>query len=204
MDNPVRKMVQLDPRMLAVIRQISQSTGLDPDQVIHLALFDMGRRLGLIKATSVSMAPPEGIDLLDAVEPEPQPGLRPGRPSVPPQPAARPAAPPTARPAARPAGRPGPAREILYVQVDDGPLVAIRKDVFLIGRGSKCDHVIPHRSVSREHAVITRERAGWFVEDLNSANGTWLDGETITKHKLETDDEILISSHRLRFTLRPG
>ncbi len=200
MDNPVRKSVQLDPRMLALIRQIGQNTGLDPDQVIHLGLFELGRRMGLIKLTPVSMAPPPGVDLIDAeAEPEPPPAVRPGRPSIAPQPA-----PPT-RPA--PAGRPS-ARQggelLLLLQVDDGPLISVRKDVFLIGRGSKCDHVIQHRSVSREHAVITRERAGWFIEDLNSANGTWLDGEQITKHKLRQGDEILISNHRMRFTVRPG
>ncbi|HOX45790.1 MAG TPA: FHA domain-containing protein [Myxococcota bacterium] len=197
MDNPVRKSVQLDPRMLAIIRQIGQTSGLDPDQVIHLALFDLGRRMGLIKVTPVSMAPPSGVDLLDEAEPEPPPAARPGRPSVAPQLAPA----PVARPASRPAARPG-GGDLLLLQVDDGPLISVRKDIFLIGRGSKCDHVIQHRSVSREHAVVTRERNGWFIEDLNSANGTWLDGEQITKHRLSQGDEILISNHRLRFTVR--
>jgi hypothetical protein len=201
MDNPVRKSVQLDPRMLAIIRQIGQSSGLDPDQVIHLALYDMGRRMGLIKVTPVSMAPPAGVDLLDEAEPDPPPVFRPGRPSIAPQPAPQLA--PAARPAARPVTRQAGA-DILLLQVDDGPLISVRKDIFLIGRGSKCDHVIQHRSVSREHAVITRERNGWFIEDLNSANGTWLDGEQITKHRLSQGDEILISNHRLRFTVRAG
>jgi pSer/pThr/pTyr-binding forkhead associated (FHA) protein len=74
--------------------------------------------------------------------------------------------------------------------------------VFLIGRGSKCDLVLPHRSISREHAVITKERNGWFIEDLNSANGTWLDNEQIGKHKIANGDEVHISNHLLRFAFR--
>jgi pSer/pThr/pTyr-binding forkhead associated (FHA) protein len=97
------------------------------------------------------------------------------------------------------------AREdVLYYQVDDGELSPIRKDVFLIGRGSKCDLVLPHRSISREHAVITKERGGWFIEDLNSANGTWLDSEQVGKHKIAGGDIIHISNHGLTFTIRPG
>jgi pSer/pThr/pTyr-binding forkhead associated (FHA) protein len=88
------------------------------------------------------------------------------------------------------------------MQIDKNAPVPIRKDVFLIGRGSKCDYIIEHRSVSREHAVITRERNGWFIEDLNSANGTWLEGEQISKHRIENGDEIQISNLTLRFSLR--
>ena len=95
-------------------------------------------------------------------------------------------------------------QEVLYVQVDEGEMVPIRKEVFLIGRGSKCDLVLPHRSVSREHAVITKERGGWFVEDLNSANGTWLDNEQIGKHKISGGDVVQVANHAFTFAFRPG
>jgi len=195
MDNPVRKMVQLNPRLLSVLKQLSRDTGLEPDQVINLALFELGRKLGLVKVAARDVAAPAGVDLLDEVEPAPPP-RRP--PAASPQPH-RPSRPTGAQPQA--AKKP---RDVLFIQMDDGPMVPIRKNVFLIGRGSKCDQIIQHRSVSREHAVITRERNGWFIEDLNSANGTWLDGDQITKHKIAGGEEFTISNHVLQVTIRAG
>lgn len=192
MDNPVRKMVQLNPRLLSVLKQLSRDTGLEPDQVINLALYELGRKLGLVKVAAQSVPPPAGVDLLDEVEPAPPP-----RKAPPAQPR-RPSRPVDDRPPA-PVKKP---KDVLFVQMDDGPLVPIRKNVFLIGRGSKCDQIIQHRSVSREHAVITRERTGWFIEDLNSANGTWLDGDQISKHKISGGEEFTISSHVLQVTIR--
>ena len=198
MDNPVRKMVQFHPKLLAVLKALSKDTGLEPDQLINLALYEMGLRLGHIKAPARDMRTPAGVNLFDEAEPDappsakPKPNPKPPRPAPPPKPA-RPNRPPAKV-----------HKDILYLQVDDGPLTPVRKNVFLIGRGSKCDHIIHHRSVSREHAVITRERNGWFIEDLNSANGTWLDGDQISKHKLGGGEEITISNHVLRMNIRAG
>lgn len=195
MQNPVRKMVQFDQQLLTVLKQICKDTGLEPDAVVNLALFDLGRKMGFIKISPRKVASPEGVDLLDEVEPEPSP---PRRREPAPQPAKKPA----------PGRKPAPDRrkrsDVLHFQVDDGPVTPIRKDVFLIGRGSKCDFIIQHRSVSREHAVITLERSGWFIEDLNSANGTWLDGDQISKYRIRGGEEVQISNHNFEFSIRPG
>lgn len=194
MDNPVRKMVLLNPRLLAILKQISRDTGLEPDDVINLALYELGRNLGHIKSEPRKVPPPIGVDLLDEVEPSSPPRRPPqGRQAKAPQ--SRPPRPPHAQ---------KQAKDTLFIQLDDGPLVPVRKKVFLIGRGSKCDHIIHHRSVSREHVVITKERNGWFIEDLNSANGTWLEGEQITKHKIAGGEEFNISNHVLCVSIRAG
>ncbi len=197
MDNPVRKMVQFDPKLLSVLKQLSKDTGLETDQLVNLAMYELGKKLGRIKVNAVEVPSPVGFDLLDEAEPAPPPG-RAGRPAA----SRRPARPSSAPGKAK--TRPKQPRDVLYLQIDDGPFTPIRKNVFLIGRGSKCDHVIHHRSISREHAVITRERTGWFIEDLNSANGTWVDGEQISKLKIKGGEEIAISSHTLRMNFRAG
>jgi pSer/pThr/pTyr-binding forkhead associated (FHA) protein len=48
-----------------------------------------------------------------------------------------------------------------------------------IGRAIECDIVITSKSISRENTRIHREGRRWFVEDLSSTNGTYLNGERI-------------------------
>jgi pSer/pThr/pTyr-binding forkhead associated (FHA) protein len=48
-----------------------------------------------------------------------------------------------------------------------------------VGRSVECDVVIASKSVSREHSRLRREGRRWFVEDLGSTNGTYLNGERV-------------------------
>jgi len=48
-----------------------------------------------------------------------------------------------------------------------------------VGRAVECDVVIASKSVSREHTRLRREGRRWFVEDLGSTNGTYLNGERV-------------------------
>lgn len=71
---------------------------------------------------------------------------------------------------------------------------SVEKDVFVIGRGGECELVLPERQVSREHIRIYRDGKEYFLEDLKSKNGTWvndvqIEGDTIL---LRDGDEINI------------
>ena len=48
-----------------------------------------------------------------------------------------------------------------------------------IGRAVECDIVIASKNISRENTRIRRDGRRWLVEDLNSTNGTYLNGERI-------------------------
>ncbi len=68
---------------------------------------------------------------------------------------------------------------------------ALESEAVIIGRDDTCDVIIPERQISRQHIRITRAEKNFFIEDLDSRNGTWvndqrLEGET----ELHDGDEI--------------
>ncbi len=71
-----------------------------------------------------------------------------------------------------------------------------------IGRMNDCEVVIKDGHSSRRHAVIYRCCGDYFVRDLNTRNGTLVNGERITTRRLHFDDDILIGLTRVK--LREG
>jgi pSer/pThr/pTyr-binding forkhead associated (FHA) protein len=71
----------------------------------------------------------------------------------------------------------------------------IRDDQLVIGRGGECDLVLPERQVSREHIRIFREGNLYYLTDLDSKNGTWVNGKQVkdTTVPLKDGDEIQIA-----------
>jgi hypothetical protein len=57
-----------------------------------------------------------------------------------------------------------------------GASFPIERPVCSIGRGPQCDVRIRDDSISMTHATLLRKGASWFVVDLRSANGTFVDG----------------------------
>ena len=48
-----------------------------------------------------------------------------------------------------------------------------------LGRALECEVVVASKDVSREHARLRNEGRRWFLEDLGSTNGTFLNGERV-------------------------
>jgi len=70
----------------------------------------------------------------------------------------------------------------------------IDKEVIVIGREDDCDVVIPERRVSRHHAEIRWRDGQYYLRDLRSKNGTYLNGrEVIEPVPLQDGDEIQIA-----------
>ncbi|MDJ0764587.1 MAG: ATP-binding cassette domain-containing protein [Myxococcota bacterium] len=68
-----------------------------------------------------------------------------------------------------------------------------------IGRAHENDHVIDHPLVSKHHARLTAEGDGYLLEDLESANGTFVNGEKITAPvKIGRGDTFQIGPTRMR------
>jgi hypothetical protein len=75
-----------------------------------------------------------------------------------------------------------------------GRRIFIDGPVLLIGRDDTCDLVIPERQVSRYHASISIERDQYLLRDLDSKNGTFVNGREVEDaHALQDGDEIQIA-----------
>jgi ABC-type multidrug transport system ATPase subunit len=70
--------------------------------------------------------------------------------------------------------------------------IAIEKSLITIGRSSENDLVLNNIKVSRKHARLEKTGNEWFIEDLKSSNGTFLNGKKIERAKLSAKDVITI------------
>ena len=74
-----------------------------------------------------------------------------------------------------------------------GQLFALEGDSCVLGRHPDCNVVLDVRAVSREHARLVKVDETFFVEDLKSRNGTFLNDERVTgQRELREDDQIKI------------
>lgn len=71
----------------------------------------------------------------------------------------------------------------------------------LIGRSPASHLCVTDDSISREHAVVLFEGGDFLVEDLQSTNGTRVNGKRVRSTRLSDGDEIQIGQTRLRFAL---
>ncbi|HEX2927002.1 MAG TPA: FHA domain-containing protein [Ruminiclostridium sp.] len=74
----------------------------------------------------------------------------------------------------------------------EGEIVPIGNKL-TIGRNRNNQMVLPSRAVSNFHAKIYFEDGRYMVEDLDSTNGTYVNGSRIDKKSLQPGDEIRIS-----------
>lgn len=73
---------------------------------------------------------------------------------------------------------------------------------YVIGSERNCDGCIPSTTVSRRHARITVKEDVYFIEDLNSSNGTYVGGEMLGyKHKvsLQKNEIVIFADEKFRF-----
>jgi serine/threonine protein kinase len=90
-----------------------------------------------------------------------------------------------------------PPSIILVVQAT-GKQIRLSDTVTLIGRSSECDLVLKSASVSKRHCQIVAEDNEIWVEDLESANGTLVNGQMIERCRLKTGDVLEIAGHAFK------
>jgi sigma-B regulation protein RsbU (phosphoserine phosphatase) len=76
---------------------------------------------------------------------------------------------------------------------NEGAVIPLEGDRFVLGRNPDCGIVIPVTSVSREHAQILRLQGKYFIEDKQSRNGTFVNNQAINvRTALKNNDRIRI------------
>jgi hypothetical protein len=79
--------------------------------------------------------------------------------------------------------------------------VQITKDKTTLGRRPYNDIVIDNLAVSGEHAVLQMVGADVFIEDLNSTNGTYINGKAIKKQLLANNDIVEVGKYKIKYLL---
>jgi serine phosphatase RsbU (regulator of sigma subunit)/pSer/pThr/pTyr-binding forkhead associated (FHA) protein len=88
---------------------------------------------------------------------------------------------------------------------DAGRQFALARDRTTLGRNADCTVSLPGKQISRQHAFIHVQEGRFFLEDMGSSNGTFINGKRLTPHSpsvLTERDTFQIGPYL--FALRPG
>ena len=83
------------------------------------------------------------------------------------------------------------------------PIPLLKKNL-LIGRRESCDVVLRFGNISAEHCEMTLESGYWFVKDLNSRNGTRVNGYRVTKRRLDPRDVLSVAKYQYEVNYVPA
>jgi len=115
--------------------------------------------------------------------------------------------------------RVGETGELIPVELDDvvaegaalviragggrvGESFALRGERMTVGRRPDSDVFLDDVTVSRDHALIVRRNGAFWLDDLGSLNGTYVNRRRIDSHRLEDGDELQIGKYKLSFLSR--
>jgi pSer/pThr/pTyr-binding forkhead associated (FHA) protein len=80
-----------------------------------------------------------------------------------------------------------------------GETFPLEGDRVEIGRSPEADVFLDDVTVSRTHAILSREDPGYVIEDTGSLNGTYVNRRRVEKATLEDGDEVQIGKYRLTY-----
>ncbi len=98
--------------------------------------------------------------------------------------------------------KPSYSLKFLSGEYQGGEFALPESDEIIIGRATDLDMVMMEDMVSRRHAKIVCRHGEIYIEDLGSTNGTFVNGEKITRVRLKPGDRILIGKSILKLINR--
>jgi pSer/pThr/pTyr-binding forkhead associated (FHA) protein len=80
-----------------------------------------------------------------------------------------------------------------------GESFTVTEDRISIGRSPDASVFLDDVTVSRNHALLVRRKDGFYIDDLGSLNGTYVNRRRIESHKLADGDEIQVGKYKLSY-----
>ena len=97
---------------------------------------------------------------------------------------------PSSLPVAAPVAVNAAQWSLVHVRSEANEKHRIEGESVMVGRDRTCSIVLSHPAVSRRHARITLTGASWVLEDLKSANGTYVNNTSVERAKLKAGDVV--------------
>ncbi len=89
------------------------------------------------------------------------------------------------------------------IPLGGGDPIPLLKKNLLVGRRESCDIVLRFSNVSAHHCQLTVIGGYWYVRDLNSRNGTKVNGVRVTEKRVDPGDVLWIAKHRYELRYSP-
>src|SRR4051794_13605160 len=83
-----------------------------------------------------------------------------------------------------------------------GESFALNGDRMTIGRRPDSDVFLDDVTVSRDHALLVKRGSDYYLDDLGSLNGTYVNRHRIDSHRLEDGDELQVGKYKLTYLSR--
>ena len=92
-------------------------------------------------------------------------------------------------------------RLVNYQDGEVNLMFSLDRPKLTIGRQMGNMAQLPHEQVSKQHAVVVREGETWFIQDLKSRNGTFVNGQKQERAELKDRDKIKIGPFEFHFEM---
>lgn len=92
---------------------------------------------------------------------------------------------------------------VRLVSLDGREDIPLARVLVVVGRDPRCDVLVDSPRVSRRHCCLALDRDGILVRDLDSKNGTWINGRRVGDGLLQRGDELALAHLRYRLELDP-
>jgi adenylate cyclase len=87
--------------------------------------------------------------------------------------------------------------------IGGGDVIPLIKDRLLVGRRESCDIILRFANVSAHHCQLFLDRGYWFAKDLDSRNGTKVNGKRITRKRIDPGDTVCFAKHVFKVEYSP-
>ena len=95
-----------------------------------------------------------------------------------------------------------PRGMLLYDGLEELENISLTGNTIRLGKGVEADVLIDKETISKFHAKIEKTEADFYIEDLNSTNGTMVNGEALSykeRRKLEINDIVQLADVQYKF-----